>query len=247
MPNRENKCKCGGMKDKRARQCTKCRIKGWVLSREITKTNRYSKCTCGAKKDKRAKQCIKCKNKNAIGSSGLSKYEFYGRNVCTCGQHKSKRSRLCIVCERERVKCERIILPNGHRRCTTCGHEGPITDFWRETNRIDRRRAQCKKCCRKHSRDGNITRRCKQMGLSDKDTQIILSLETTNCEICGRNTGKSFHIDHNHVTGKFRGLLCANCNSGIGLLNDDSNRLRAAAKYLESVTGKLRKFHRCFR
>lgn len=247
MP-RENKCKCGGLKDKRAKQCTKCRAKDWVLSKIKTNAKRYNKCDCGAKKDKRAKQCAKCKNQNTIKfKSGLSEYNpylIYGRDTCVCGRLKSRRAKLCLVCERERIKCECIILSNGYHKCTKCGYEGPVTDFWKNTRSINKRRSQCKKCCSRSCRDSHITRRCKRMGLSDKDTQIILTLKTINCEICGRDTGKSFHIDHNHSTGKFRGLLCANCNTGIGLLNDNSDHLKAAIKYLKNTTGK---FAPCFR
>jgi hypothetical protein len=42
------------------------------------------------------------------------------------------------------------------------------------------------------------------------------------------------HIDHCHITGKIRGLLCHLCNRGIGLFRERSDLLQAAIKYLES-------------
>lgn len=57
------------------------------------------------------------------------------------------------------------------------------------------------------------------------------------CAICnhkhvsGRRTG--LVVDHNHSTGKFRGLLCHSCNRGIGLLKENIEILRSAIKYLK--------------
>jgi hypothetical protein len=42
-------------------------------------------------------------------------------------------------------------------------------------------------------------------------------------------------IDHCHITGKVRGLLCHKCNKGIGLLGDDPARVAAALNYLEGT------------
>lgn len=53
------------------------------------------------------------------------------------------------------------------------------------------------------------------------------------CKICGGPPGKrSLAVDHCHKTGKVRGLLCSNCNVGIGNLQDDLNLLEKAAQYI---------------
>lgn len=56
------------------------------------------------------------------------------------------------------------------------------------------------------------------------------------CAICGGEMLPP-HIDHCHNSRRVRGLLCRNCNSGIGLLGDDPQRLTAAANY---VTADMR-------
>ena len=56
------------------------------------------------------------------------------------------------------------------------------------------------------------------------------------CKICGihrNNLKSSLHVDHNHNTGKIRGLLCHKCNRGIGYLNDDINLLTKVIDYLK--------------
>lgn len=63
----------------------------------------------------------------------------------------------------------------------------------------------------------------------------MLDMQGGRCAICGTdNTGKRrcFHVDHNHDTGKIRGLLCGNCNSGLGNLRDDVGLLNRAIQYL---------------
>lgn len=55
------------------------------------------------------------------------------------------------------------------------------------------------------------------------------------CEACGRppSSNKGLALDHDHVTGKFRGWLCDLCNRGIGQLGDNLEGVKKALEYLE--------------
>ncbi len=55
------------------------------------------------------------------------------------------------------------------------------------------------------------------------------------CAICNKkepDDGRRFAVDHCHTTGKLRGILCGNCNRGIGFFHDSTTLLRRAAFYL---------------
>jgi recombination endonuclease VII len=58
---------------------------------------------------------------------------------------------------------------------------------------------------------------------------------------CRSTTSQSkkqgWHFDHDHITGKFRGILCAPCNLFIGLAKDDTAVLAGAIEYLERSRG----------
>lgn len=76
-----------------------------------------------------------------------------------------------------------------------------------------------------------------EYGLTLEDYDSMLKSQNGACKICGRqDTGssrvKNFHVDHCHSTGKVRGLLCNNCNRGIGYLGDNIERLEKALEYL---------------
>lgn len=74
-------------------------------------------------------------------------------------------------------------------------------------------------------------------GITLEEYNQLLENQNGGCAICGTaNAGKDrkyFCIDHNHKTGKVRGLLCPKCNQGIGLLQDSPRILIAAAEYLK--------------
>jgi hypothetical protein len=78
--------------------------------------------------------------------------------------------------------------------------------------------------------------RARRYGLSLADYRALEKRQGHACAICRKAT-RDLCIDHCHVTGRVRGLLCRSCNSALGLYADDPRRLRAALAYLQR-TGK---------
>jgi hypothetical protein len=68
--------------------------------------------------------------------------------------------------------------------------------------------------------------------------QALVTRQNGKCAICeGTNPGGDrLAVDHDHQTGKVRGLLCHNCNIGLGNFQDSRDALRKAIVYLEGVS-----------
>lgn len=73
--------------------------------------------------------------------------------------------------------------------------------------------------------------------LTSEQYDELLVQQNNCCAICHTTeTGyhSYFHVDHDHISGVIRGLLCHKCNKGLGLFYDNSEVLREAAKYLDT-------------
>lgn len=126
----------------------------------------------------------------------------------------------------------------GNFICKKCKVEKSITDFGIHTgnNKYNLSRV-CKECNREVDKFSTINK----YGLSKKDFIAMLENQDSKCKICKseikymsrfNNRTESACVDHDHKTGKVRGLLCSNCNRGIGLLKDDPKILKRAYKYV---------------
>jgi hypothetical protein len=76
----------------------------------------------------------------------------------------------------------------------------------------------------------------KKYGITLEQYQAMLEKQNGVCAVCGEHckSGRALSVDHNHATGALRGLLCGNCNRGIGYLQDDPELIRAALEYMLS-------------
>lgn len=75
----------------------------------------------------------------------------------------------------------------------------------------------------------------KRYGLTPAEYDALLTAQEGRCAVCPRTTGatgRRLYIDHNHTTGKVRGLLCSQCNCVLGHAEESIERLLALVQYL---------------
>jgi Recombination endonuclease VII len=95
------------------------------------------------------------------------------------------------------------------------------------------------KLAERHSADYRSYKRERHListfGITAAQYDAMLLEQHNGCALCSRPDlpTKRLAVDHDHVTGKIRALLCDRCNRGIGLMDEDTARLRAAADYIE--------------
>lgn len=142
------------------------------------------------------------------------------------------------------------------KKCNKCKVEKSMDEFHRLASNKDGRQPVCKACANEYRRQWvrnnpekqlqakarqgaeynrvssrywhGIRRGIKMTRAEYEEARLI-----THCEICGDPVaGLTHHLDHDHKTGRLRGVLCNHCNSGLGHFRDSPERLTAAIAYL---------------
>ena len=78
--------------------------------------------------------------------------------------------------------------------------------------------------------------RLKKYGVSPVRYQELLQAQNGRCAICeglSKNMDSQLAVDHDHDSGLVRGLLCRDCNAGLGIFRDSADRLIRAAQYIQ--------------
>lgn len=106
-------------------------------------------------------------------------------------------------------------------------------------------------CTGEHSGNGLCARHrnvLRLYGIDPVEYERLLSKQNGLCAICQQRCshGKNLSVDHYHLTGEVRGLLCCECNTGLGKFRDNPALLRQAAHYLAGtdrvITSELRAY-----
>lgn len=120
-------------------------------------------------------------------------------------------------------------------RCACCKKVKSHSEFWKDSNSVSGRSSRCIECRQKDSHGSQIKGR---YGITAEKYKDMLEKQGGRCAICGTSDPSEskrrsvFSVDHCHVTGRVRGLLCAKCNSGIGMLGDRAENAMRAYLYL---------------
>lgn len=123
-------------------------------------------------------------------------------------------------------------------RCPQCGLDKPLEDFPRHRGNKSGRHTYCKPCHnsrtklykqKKHGGEKSYLLR-HRYGIGAEEVRRLLVAQNGVCAVC--KAAEPNHVDHSHHTRKVRGLLCLNCNQGIGRFEDDVPSLRRAVGYL---------------
>lgn len=132
---------------------------------------------------------------------------------------------------------------NNMKNCCKCKEELQEYLFNKDKNRPDGLEPLCRACkssVRNKDKEKS-TKLTKKFGISLDQYNLLLLQQNNSCGICKISIldyqlirTNYFPVDHCHVTGKVRGLLCDACNRGIGLLKDSPEILQKAIDYLHN-------------
>lgn len=190
------------------------------------------------------KTCSRCKIEKPLS-------EFHKK-----ASHKDGHTTHCKKCRRDPA----YFVQHGFRdtdvkRCSRCEIDKPMSDFHRAAASTDGRATYCKLCAlvqtqiwrktpkgrlaaKLYARQ-NRAKDCykhvkRKYGLTAEAYDALVAVG--RCEVCGASFDGRPSVDHDHKTGKVRGVLCKHCNTMLGYAKDDPAVLRQGANYLEQHT-----------
>lgn len=135
------------------------------------------------------------------------------------------------------------------KKCSTCKELKTYDSFYKDKNAPTGYGYECKRCkyngrkawiarspesYQKQRKKAREINRFKGTGFTPEDFDYKIKEQDYKCAICGTDDpGKTnWHADHCHATGIKRGVLCMRCNTALGFLDDDTDRLANAILYL---------------
>jgi len=107
-------------------------------------------------------------------------------------------------------------------KCRECNTDKDPKEFYWKDRKARRKDTTCKRC-------RIIQQRERSLGVTEQEYQEFYRKQNHRCGGCRTrlrsNRYERFAVDHCHTTGEIRGLLCTNCNTALGLLKEDPERM----------------------
>ncbi|WP_406265313.1 endonuclease VII domain-containing protein [Streptomyces sp. NBC_00191] len=178
-----------------------------------------------------AKKCSRCKrtldrDAFASNSSTADGLQAYCRE-CSAEYYRQRQE---AKGRNVRVK---VPVQRGHKRCPQCGEIKPHTEWERNKTSSDGWASYCRECRAQRNRDSYLRRK---YGLSQAELTQLIDQQGGVCVIC--LAAPAEHVDHDHETGRVRGVLCFSCNAALGQFKDRPDAIRRAAAYVEGNAWK---------
>lgn len=163
-----------------------------------------------------------------------------GHRVKSRSSRKTDRRRVT----KEELAKRKLKNLTGSAVCMRCKKRKPKRQFYITFRKTLQRRTECNKCANKRVRKWKRTHKYAlrlhnakyHYGLTQSEYRELYKKHRFRCAICNKTAkenGKRMAIDHDHKTGKVRGLLCWHCNCGLGSFHDNQKWLRNAIQYLQ--------------
>lgn len=183
------------------------------------------------------KICSSCKQELSLESFNKNKKSLDGhRGACRNCQLDYNRKRL--------NQTPRRIVKDGFKYCPECKQELSLNMFGLNVSNYDFVHGYCKECMKqRYIKNKDIHRAYaiqQNFNLSWEQYTNLFNEQDGKCAICNKDIylaatdkNKTAHVDHCHKTGKIRGLLCARCNHGLGVFEDDIEVLQGTINYLQ--------------
>jgi Recombination endonuclease VII len=186
------------------------------------------------------KRCPDCGELKEVAEFGLNKRmpDGLARYCKVCFRRRSTQSYRKRMAEQGKAVREAVPVPEGFKYCPQCKEVKPVAEFGSNRAKKSGLTAYCKPCHTIVTRENKIKKFGSERnyllqyryGITEDDFERMLARQGGLCAICQVVPGT--FVDHCHRTGDVRGVLCFNCNNGLGHFGDNTVLLELAALYL---------------
>ncbi|MDA5282343.1 endonuclease VII domain-containing protein [Streptomyces sp. Isolate_45] len=173
-----------------------------------------------------SKRCSRCKSPKPRSDFAANRAMWDGLQAycraCQADQHRERQE------ARGRTVRVKVAVPSGHKHCPQCKEIKPHSEWESNKSSSDGWASYCRLCRAQRNRASYFKRK---YGITEAEREEMIAAQGGLCLLC--REGPAEHVDHDHQTGKVRGVLCFSCNAALGQFKDRPDVIRRAAAYVE--------------